>query len=711
MPAGTVYDTVSFPETLSADTQVDLGSGRHVWTLNHNSSSTVTLAGPLAFDGCPQYNIAKPDGVLELAGRISAASPDAGSRKLISYGASGRGTLRVTGVLEDGISVESRSGRIEGRPEAFGSAPITLNNSTLRFTESGTCRSPLAGSGNGACIEVPAMKTVYMTGVPDVQTPFAKVGPGTVVFRTSGHVGSGYKNVNGAPWTSGSNGDLPCAAGFSLYSGTLVFDGANASFTTSPNANSYGMAVGFRNVPDGTGGAYPAVMEITGGAQIDSGGAGLHIGCYANNSSTVAYDGPVKLALTRRPYKAVNIRNGRLSVASLLLNYNNYSYQGCMVAELNVWDGGEFVVKSGRFAVCHDGDDVQLAEGPSVGVVNLHGGLIDHQGNQDVMVNYYSSNRKYHARGIINLYGGLFRTKPEYGFDLMRGIGHGSLNLCGGVLETGFIKNTKGNNKALGDVHFDGGTFRPLQSGKEMKGWDTFTVGPGGATFDLSRANALTLAQTLAATNGTSGGVRLVAGTNTAAVLTLAAVNTFEGPVRVDGGRLVPTVPGAVNSSTGVVVNAGGVFDANTYDFTFHSLGGDGGFYSNGVVTVTGVVAPSNTTFTVEDIVFADGAELSCPVEGDVESGLKAPYLTVAKSVTKVGSVIIDLGLSGERLLPKFTSVKIAETAPGVVFPQMQIVNAGVAGSTSKLKRLVREDGVTEVYVNIVPKATAVLVR
>jgi hypothetical protein len=194
-------------------------------------------------------------------------------------------------------------------------------------------------------------------------------------------------------------------------------------------------------------------------------------------------------------------------------------------------------------------------------------------------------------------------------------------------------------------------------------------------------------------------------------VLTLAAVNTFEGPVGVNGGRLVPTIPGAVNSSTGVVVNAGGVFDANTYDFTFHSLGGEGGFYSNGVVTVTGVVAPSNTTFTVEDIVFADGAVLSCPVEGDVESGLKAPYLTVAKSVTKVGSAIIDLGLSGERLLPKFTSVKIAETAPGVVFPQMQIVNAGVAGSSSKLKRLVREDGVTEVYVNIVPKATAVLVR
>ena len=710
-PSGSVHDTVIFPATLAADATVSLGAGAHAWNINHEGSGRLTLDGTLTFDGAAEFNIKKPDGVLELSGDVKMGgdvnSPN--TQTVTSRGTSGRGTLRVTGRISDErkMTLDVRSGRVEGRPEAFGAASLKLNNTTLRFTDSGVCRAAVSGDGYGTAIDVPANKTVYMTGTPNVATPFVKLGEGTVVFRKSGLLGKSQKSA--ATYSPvPANGDVPNASGFSICAGKLVLDGADSVYTSDPAT--YGLAVGFHVTPDGYGGAIPAVLEIDGGAQLIS-NSGLHLGCYGNEKVGITYDSPVTLGLTRRPRFDVNVRNGLMSVASALINYNNYSYHGCMIASLNVWEGGTFEVTTGRFAVCHDGDDVQLAEGESMAVVNLYGGLIDLKGDQGVTVNYYSSKRKYPARGIINIHGGLFRTKSEHNVRLMMGHGHGTLNMYGGVLETGFINTEKNYDKAQGDVHFDGGTFRPLQSGKTLNNFTTFTVGPGGATFDLSKANALTLGQTLTADGERTGGITLDAGSNAAAVLTLAAANDFGGALTVTGGRMVTLVPAAASCATGVVVNASGVFDANTYNYTFHTLAGEGGVYSNGTVTVTERVAPGNTTFTVEDLVLADGAVLSCPVACSEAGIWSAPWLTVSKSCAKQGVAYLDMGRPADDPLPRGTSIKVAELAQGVVFPRLDGIGAGDPGTVLSFRRVHREDGMTEVWASPVAAGLKIVVR
>jgi len=70
-------------------------------------------------------------------------------------------------------------------------------------------------------------------------------------------------------------------------------------------------------------------------------------------------------------------------------------------------------------------------------------------------------------------------------------------------------------------------------------------------------------------------------------------------PTRLNGGKVVPTVPEAVNCATGVVVNGTGVFDANGMALTFGTLSGDG-LYTNGTVTVTDAVEPTGTSLAVD---------------------------------------------------------------------------------------------------------------
>ena len=180
----------------------------------------------------------------------------------------------------------------------------------------------------------------------------------------------------------------------------------------------------------------------------------------------------------------------------------------------------------------------------------------------------------------------------------------------------------------------------------------------------------------------------------------------------LNGGTMRPTVAAAASCAAGVEVNNGGVFDADGFDFTFGFLRGDGGVYSNGTVTVTGEVAPSNGTFTVENLVLADGATLKCPVTGDATDGWSAPYLTVAGSVAKVGNAILDLGHDADNPLAKGCRVKVAELAEGVEsFPSMRGTGTGLKSASVVLVRKAGEGGVTEIWAEVVPSPFMLIFR
>ena len=702
-PAGTAKDSATFPATLGAD--ISVTDATHVQTLRQDSAHAVRIASPLAFDAAAAYDVANSNGVLELAGRVAVADALTSSRT------SAAGTLRVTGQVAGSPVITAKSGRIEGAPGAFGTATLDLANTTVLFTESGTCRAFLlhgTSDATGLGVEVPEGKTVYATGGMSNMTAFVKTGPGTVVFTGGGDnvLCGSQKAYNTVPYKTGDNGDVWQSHGMGIYAGTVVIDG---NYRTASSAERF---VGFHPILDGTGGAYDARLEIRGGTV--SFPSTISIG----RTLDASYDSPANLGLTRRPLCALDIYGGDLTVNAIIMNYCNYKYRNWMRSEINV-HGGSLTITSGRFAVTHEGTNVRPYDADNESVVTLYDGLIDMKAAMDVQVNYYSTaaanGLTYPARGIIDIRGGLFRTTAQYGIDLAHGNGHGSLYLHGGVLETGYIKRTTpdGTYKAAADVYFNGGLFRPLASGKELAGFTTFAVGEGGARFDLGEANALTIGQALTTTNGvvSDGGIALTA-TTADALLTLKVANAFNGPLKVDGGTMRPTVAAAASCASGVEVNNGGVFDANGFDFTFGFLRGDGGVYSNGTVTVTGEVAPSNGTFTVENLVFADGAVLKCPASGDATAGWSAPYLTVAQSAGMAGNAYLDLGHDAGDPLPKHSRVKVAELAPGVEsFPRLRGTGTGQPGAGVAYSRREGAGGVTEIWVEVVPPAFMLIFR
>jgi fibronectin-binding autotransporter adhesin len=178
------------------------------------------------------------------------------------------------------------------------------------------------------------------------------------------------------------------------------------------------------------------------------------------------------------------------------------------------------------------------------------------------------------------------------------------------------------------------------------------------------------------------GGVRVIEGSG---VLALATANTFTGPVVIDGGTIRAEVAGAIPATATVEVNAGGVLDLGGLTVTVANVCGNGGIISNGTLRVTGEVAPG-TTVTFDNLVFADGATLTLPLEhsGDVYA---AGSLSANGIVSAEGT--LKLAFSGEAAagtLPKDFSVKIATLPAGSRFPHVVAADGLVFAANRSLE-------------------------
>ena len=540
------------------------------------------------------------------------------------------------------------------------------------------------------------------------------LGGGRLVLGNEGmtFVGGAAKSGDARPVRDVTTGDAPNAQGLSVIAGTLELDGGDdAEYRLSTT----GVRIGTQPIPDGTGGAYDARLVIRSGAATCTGEFDI------GRPSKELFDSPLELGLTKRPYCAVDVYGGSLTISSsMLINYApsgtgpkryrgnsttaRWDYFHCAKSELNV-HGGEVIIGTALWVPYHD-TITAVAEGYSEANVNIDGGLIDVL-DGDVSVGRYADGyNQYPARGTINMDGGTIRTLATKGVMLCQSQNSiATLNLRGGVLEAGYINRNSTAANTQAHVLFDGGTFKSLASSYTFpnKTLTSLMVGEGGARFDLGDANALTLNQALnkAQDVEADGGI-MVTGATAAATLTLKVANAFNGPLTVNGGTMRPTVAAAASCAAGVEVNNGGVFDANGFGFTFGFLRGEGGVYSNGTVTVTGEVAPSNTTFTVADLVLADGATLRCAVTGNETDGWSAPFLTVAGSIAKAGNAVLDFGRTEDDPLSKGCRVKIAELADGVeAFPSLRGRGTGLKSASVGLSRQQRADGVTEVWAEV----------
>ena len=712
-PPGEPDDSIVFPATLAEDITVSTTTNARMRSISQNAAQTVTLSGPVRLTYGARYDIAEPDGVLEINGPLSTVT------QVTSARTSGAGTLRLNGQVSGDSKFVVNSGRVEGAPEMFGSTAMNLANTTLRFTESGTFTGSIVhetANATGVGVEVVEGKTVYVTGALNNSSALQKLGPGKVVFCRTGTkasvtnlVGKTQKAVDTLPWSNGTNGDVPNGPQLGVYAGEIAFDGdKNTKYTVVG-----GVRVGTHPVLDGTGGAYDATLSVYGGTlTVDS----LSVNRFTGNN---IYDRPGDLGLTRSPRGIVNVYGGTLRVNAEFIMGLNPKKDCCAQSELNVY-GGLFEVNGAgapaSFGIGYRAS-ANVASSPEdlSSTINLYGGTIRRTAPDEISFGAYDDGYTYIPYITLNMQGGHFDA-PASTLNLMRKNAKVRVNLCGGVLDILSFTQGKSIGSSTGsslDFHFSGGTYRPNAESSSFppKTMTSFTVGEGGAKFDLCESNALTLNQALTTAPGVAqdGGIALTATGD--AVLTLNVANAFNGPITVNGGTIRPAVEGAASCAEGVVVNGAGVFDANGMDFTFGYLKGNGGTYVNGTVTVTGYVEPGALGLNVQNLVFGGGATLRCPVSGGAEGGWSAPCLKVSGIVSAQGGVTVDIGGSESSPLPIGTRVKVVEIAAGGSFPSIRVVGVCERRSSIALSRVVGANGVTEVWAEVVPLGTVLHLR
>ena len=550
---------------------------------------------------------------------------------------SGSGTVRVNAPLEGDGTIKLTSGRIEGRPEFFNGLTLDLNNASVRFTESGRTTANIVNSNGGTTglgLEVAEGKTVIVEGAFDNKSALVKMDPGTLVLQGAGDytlLATTDKSRDSA-WTTANvpkNGDVPYAAPLTVNAGTLVLDTPGLVTVTNEANNAY-CWIASHFIPDGEGGAYPAILELRQGtfvATYDMFLVGRHVGGDWDNHAQ----------FTKRPYAAFNVRGGTAILNGLTLGYNNYKYNNCALYEVNLF-GGRIQVGGGRMAIPHDSTNLKIGDDLNEGVVNVYGGELVKTSGEIALGEWYGDNagKTYPAIGKLNVYGGAVRTAATGEIDVPYNKGGvGYVSLYGGLVET---KNFVRRNSVAGTeghIRFDGGTFRPLQNNGTLSGFTDVTVGLGGGVIDVPDANTYIVAQKLerAADIGSAkdGGFRSAG----AGTLALNVANDFNGPVGAAGtSTLKQGVAGAFSDKAKM---GGGTLDLNGIATAFSEVRGHGTIVGN--ATVSGVLELDGALTFDGNLTLGSGTVVRMNVNDD---GSAADYLKVTGSLVCNGPVVFD---------------------------------------------------------------------
>jgi len=220
--------------------------------------------------------------------------------------------------------------------------------------------------------------------------------------------------------------------------------------------------------------------------------------------------------------------------------------------------------------------------GKGSGTATVNGGLLSVAANKDVSLGAFLQFGNSNGNGTLNVASGTMRVGGAGNFYVGYAqtnpttsgtfAGTGTINLTGGVLETGraIVTATSSLATGTGTINFNGGTLRASGSSGDLLRVTTANVLNGGAVIDTNTFD-VTVAQRLL--NGGSGGLtKLGAGT-----LTLTGSSTYIGPTTVSAGKLA--VNGVLGSGSLSVAAAAWLAGSGTI---------------GGPVVVSGTLSPGN---------------------------------------------------------------------------------------------------------------------
>ena len=603
---------------------------------------------------------------------VDASTPITGTVLYNTAASNGGGTVQVTEPLSGNGTIKLTTGRIEGRPEDFDGVTLDLNNASVRFTESGRSTVNLMNSDGGATglgLEVPEGKTVYVSGILTNRSALVKMDLGTLVLQSDAAftlAGNAPKNANAA-WVEGSvpvNGDVPTANALTVNAGTLVLD-MPGTVTALNGADGNSPWVGNHPIPDGNGGALPAVMEMWQGEYVNQNSymaIGRYNGCDYDNCSK----------FTSRPYAAFNQYGGTVRVNGLIMGYSYYKYTQCGLYELNIYDG-LFEVGSGYVTIGFEGNSVRINGQDNECVVNVYGGEFRKLAGDRFMVGGKNSNwSTYIPKMKLNVYDGIVRTDSSVLIEVPGSNGtSGYLNMYGGVVETKNLKDssTSSRSAAEGHIRFDGGTFRPLEDNGVLSGFSSVTVGAGGGTIDMTNSNTYTVSQLARASdlNGAADGGFGASGTGT---LVIGVANGYTGPTRVSGTATMRQ--GVASAFSDTVELDGGTLDLNGFAATFRTVKGHGTII--GDCTVTNALELDGALTVDGNFTLSDGVAMKMEV---ADNGSALTPLTVTGSLVSGGNVTVDFGRYDDMAFPSETKMEIGSVGVGAFRAQAVHVTTG----------------------------------
>jgi hypothetical protein len=741
LPQDGADDEIVFPSTLSGKVEVNLGGKRKLQKLISKVDGELLLAGGNidAGNGLKEVPVvAVEHGVLSLPAVSSETHLEvqsaAGSTQIWNEAVSAvdgvsinsamnGGTVKLAGV-QNGGSFNITSGRVEGSPESFGDGTWTVENSTIGFTSSGdvtaTLKVPMSSK---SIIDVKGEVRLFNPLENELYATVFKRGAGTLVLVGGGSFALGGANkVNDnvdAPWTFPENGDAPAGVEFSsldVVAGKIVFGTNPLQEVILGGRLTIGTAMADF---DENGDVLDSEMEILGGVvKVGTAGAsdfnmGRNAGLYRKHKGLDA----------RKRSLTFTQRGGEFYCGSFYLTHDGPGYYNGTTT-FNLYDGlfkssGAYVYLNNAITKA-DYDD----QGVSRTEINIYGGVFT---NTVYDANAVGGLKTYPiASGNLdlNLYGGDFAwTSPLYAWS-----GNTTkikFNFAGGRLITQYIRR---NNHSNGPfvLYWNGGVLHPTFDNVSLCGqtnglgtagyaYTGNIVSTNGACFEVAAGRTFIIDQKFTHDEELGelkdGGVAMLGG----GTLVLETANEFTGPVRALCGVVRSDVSGAIPNGAALELS-GGEIALNGFPVTVGDIYGSGGVVGGAEMVVGGRIYGTgeigSRLIIAANSIFDSMASFAPRYSYDEESKTYNSDVLVLDASAS-GDLTIDLGRDEENSLPKGFRVKVAELKDAqVTAPRMRVVNYGnTRRLVAQTTRVVRDDGVVEIYAEVMSRKFAIILR
>ena len=268
------------------------------------------------------------------------------------------------------------------------------------------------------------------------------------------------------------------------------------------------------------------------------------------------------------------------------------------------------------------------------------------------------------------------------------------MNLNGGTLLTGgFVKSQTGAGQTS-TINFNGGTLRAAAANTNFLGilsGLTANVSSNGAVID-DNGFSITIGQPLIHSTALGatldGGLTKVGG----GILTLTAVETYNGPTTILGGRLAVTNANTLSTTTNVYVGAGAQLDVSGIPsggtlFNKQKLWGNGSVNGNYVISNGAILSPGSNS--IGALTFSNSLSLSSGSTNIFEithTPLTNDLVTIFGTLTNGGVLIVtNIGVAPLASGDTFRLFDAGGYSGGFATVLLPSLSSGLAWNTNAL--------------------------